>query len=150
MLVKMFRWLIDNVNSIGQPKKSNTVQSTEVISAIKVKNNQNPINSAASTTFVDTKIKQSNVDKSGTPVKSNKFANNSTSARGYYPQYAIGTFEKITENFDQDVLDKIDDDLEQLLSGASNIKPVDIFDINNKYWSKKSKKFKKIKYGKIK
>jgi hypothetical protein len=138
------------VNSIGEPKKPNLTQSTEVISAIKVKNNQAPVNSAASTTFADTETKQpygkSGVagksgtgGKAGTPGKSNPLTNNSTSARGYYPQYAINTFEKMDSVFNEmdDVFVKIDNDLERLLSGGSNIAPTDITQM---YKSKKLKK----------
>jgi hypothetical protein len=145
LLNKFVKW----VNSIGEPKKPNLTQSTEVISAIKVKNNQAPVNSAASTTFADTETKQpygkSGVagksgtgGKAGTPGKSNPLTNNSTSARGYYPQYAINTFEKFLHSNKMDeVFDKIDKDLEQLLSGGSNIAPTDITQM---YKSKKLKK----------
>jgi hypothetical protein len=146
LLNKFVKW----VNSIGEPKKPNLTQSTEVISAIKVKNNQAPANSAASTTFADTETKQpygkSGVagksgtgGKTGTPGKSNPLTNNSTSARGYYPQYAINTFEKMDEVFNEmdDVFVKIDKDLERLLSGGSNIAPTDITQM---YKSKKIKK----------
>jgi hypothetical protein len=127
-----------------------------VISAIKVKNNQAPVNSAASTTFADTETKQpygkSGVagksgtgGKAGTPGKSNPLTNNSTSARGYYPQYAINTFEKFVYPNKMDEVfvkrheadDKIDEDLERLLSGGSNIAPTDITQM---YKSKKLKK----------
>jgi hypothetical protein len=146
LLNKFVKW----VNSIGEPKKPNLTQSTEVISAIKVKNNQAPANSAASTTFADTETKQpygkSGVagksgtgGKAGTPGKSNPLTNNSTSARGYYPQYAINTFEKMDSVFNEmdDVFVKIDNDLERLLSGGSNIAPTDITQM---YKSKKLKK----------
>jgi hypothetical protein len=146
LLNKFVKW----VNSIGEPKKPNLTQSTEVISAIKVKNNQAPVNSAASTTFADTETKQpygkSGVagksgtgGKAGTPGKSNPLTNNSTSARGYYPQYAINTFEKMDSVFNEmdDVFVKIDNDLERLLSGGSNIAPTDITQM---YKSKKLKK----------
>lgn len=164
LLNKFVKW----VNSIGEPKKPNLTQSTEVISAIKVKNNQAPANSAASTTFADTETKQpygkSGVagksgtgGKAGTPGKSNPLTNNSTSARGYYPQYAINTFEKFVhsnkmdEVFDKNTFEKMDEvfnemdevfvkidkDLERLLSGGSNIAPTDITQM---YKSKKIKK----------
>jgi hypothetical protein len=157
ILLEMFKWLVDKVNSIGQPKKSNTVQSTEVISAVKVKNNRNPTSSAASTNFIQTKIKNeikpktpNPYGKSGTDGAIGNIGvggvsgNLGTSSRGYYPQYAIDRFEQIVTNFDermggfdQDVLDKIDSDLEQLLSGGNNIRPRDI---TKMYKSKNSKK----------
>jgi hypothetical protein len=157
ILLEMFKWVVDKVNSIGQPKKSNSVPQTEVISAIKVKNNQSPVNSAASTTFADTKTKPSYGKsgavgtsgaggKTGKPGKSNPYANNSTSAKGYYPQYAIDKMDEVFNDMDNvfnemnDVFVKIDDDLERLLSGGSNVRPTDI---SNMYKSKKVKSSKK-------
>jgi hypothetical protein len=153
----MFKWLVDKINSIGQPKKSNTIQSTEVISAIKVKSNQNPTSSAASTKFIDTKVKNDIKPKTRNPYGKSGTSGTmgnigvsgvsgdlGTAARGYYPQYAIDTFERIVTNFegdvagfDHDVLDKIDNDLERLLSGGNNIRPRDITKKNNKKQNKK-------------
>jgi hypothetical protein len=146
ILFEMFKWLVDKVNSIGQPKNPNTVQSTEVISAIKVKKNQNPTSNAASTEFIDRKIKNNMGSKThnsygklgtsgaeGNIGVSGVSGDHGTAARGYYPQYAVNAIEQIVTNFeegmvgfDHDVLDKIDSDLERLLSGGDNIRPRDI------------------------
>jgi hypothetical protein len=156
ILLEMFKWLVDKVNSIGQPKKPNTVQSTEVISAIKVKNNQNPTSSAASTNFIQTKVK--NDIKAKTPNPYGKSGTSGamgnigvsgisgdlgTAARGYYPQYAIDKMDEVFNDMGNvfnkmdDVFVKIDNDLDQLLSGGSNIRPRDITKKNNKKQNKK-------------
>jgi hypothetical protein len=137
ILFEMFKWLVDKVNSIGQPKNPNTVQSTEVISAIKVKKNQNPTSNAASTEFIDRKIKNNMGSKThnsygklgtsgaeGNIGVSGVSGDNGTAARGYYPQYAVNTFDNINKAFGD--MDKIDSDLERLLSGGDNIRPRDI------------------------
>jgi len=137
ILFEMFKWLVDKVNSIGQPKNPNTVQSTEVISAIKVKKNQNPTSNAASTEFIDRKIKNNMGSKThnsygklgtsgaeGNIGVSGVSGDHGTAARGYYPQYAVNTFDNINKAFGD--MDKIDSDLERLLSGGDNIRPRDI------------------------
>ena len=144
-LINIIKWLVNKVNGIGEPKKSETNQTVEVISAIKVKNNQNPTGGAASSTFNDTNVygktgssgvsgKNGTSGKPGKPSppkpaspKGRSISNASTAA--YFNNNTFEYIDNLMERHDvemQEVFDKIDSDLDRLLSGGSNIKPVDI------------------------
>lgn len=146
-LINIIKWLVNKVNRIGEPKKSETNQSVEVISAIKVKNNQNPTGNSASRTFVDTKTDKHVYGKtgqsgtmgangltgtSGTQGKPNSPKNRIIGNASTAAYFNNNTFEYIDSLMErhgtemQEVFDKIDSDLDRLLSGGSNIRPVDI------------------------
>lgn len=139
-LINIIKWLVNKVNGIGEPKKSETNQTVEVISAIKVKNNQNPTGGAASSTFNDSNVygksgssgvsgKNGTSGKPGKPAppKGRSISNASTSA--YFNNNTFEYIDNLMERHGtemQEVFDKIDSDLDRLLSGGSNIRPVDI------------------------
>lgn len=144
-LINIIKWLVNKVNGIGESKKSETNQSVEVLSAIKVKNNQNPTGNSASRTFVDTKTDKHVYGKTSDAIGANGLTGTSgTQGKPNSPKNRIignastaayfnnNTFEYIDSLMErhgtemQEVFDKIDSDLDRLLSGGSNIRPVDI------------------------
>jgi hypothetical protein len=147
----MIKWLVNKINRIGEPKKSETNQTAEVISAIKFKNNQNPTGNSASRTFIDTKTDKHVYGKSGVSGKMGEpgvqgksgtqggFIGTASTSAYFNPN----TFDYIGNLMErhgtemQEVFDKIDSDLDRLLSGGSNIRPRDITKKNNKKQNKK-------------
>ncbi len=139
-IINMIKWLVNKINRIGEPKKSETNQTAEVISAIKFKNNQNPTGNSASRTFVDTEVDKHVYGKSGVSGKIGKSGvqgNSGTqggfigtaSTSAYFNPNAFNYIDNLMERHGtemQEMFDKIDSDLDRLLSGGSNIRPVDI------------------------